>query len=79
MTVARQQRLVTSHLRLVAKIANGLPRLRACHRRSHLEGNVGLMQAVKRFEPEKASASPRTPCGGFAPRFRNTSCARGAS
>jgi hypothetical protein len=29
------------------------------------EGNVGLMQAVKRFEPEKrASASPPMPCGG---------------
>ena len=46
-------RLVTSHLRLVAKIAMG-------YRGSGLpigavisEGNVGLMQAVKRFEPEK--------------------------
>jgi len=46
-------KLVTSHLRLVAKIAMG-------YRGSGLpvsdlisEGNVGLMQAVKRFEPDK--------------------------
>src|SRR4051812_18874950 len=46
-------KLVTSHLRLVAKIATGY--------RGHglpisdviSEGNIGLMQAVKRFEPEK--------------------------
>src|SRR4051794_17686859 len=46
-------RLVTSHLRLVAKIAMsyrgyGLPISEAIS-----EGNVGLMQAVERFEPEK--------------------------
>src|SRR5207253_11347290 len=45
--------LVTSHLRLVAKIAmryrgDGLPISEV-----HSEGNVGLMQAVERFEPEK--------------------------
>ena len=46
-------KLVTSHLRLVAKIAMG-------YRGSGLpvsdlisEGNVGLMQAVKRFEPDR--------------------------
>jgi RNA polymerase sigma-32 factor len=46
-------KLVNSHLRLVARIARS-------HRRYGLpiselisEGNVGLMQAVKRFEPEK--------------------------
>jgi RNA polymerase sigma-32 factor len=45
--------LVTSHLRLVTKIARdyrgyGLPISEAIS-----EGNVGLMQAVERFEPEK--------------------------
>jgi RNA polymerase sigma-32 factor len=46
-------KLVTSHLRLVAKIAMayrgyGLPISEVIS-----EGNVGLMQAVKRFEPDK--------------------------
>lgn len=51
--MAAAHRLVTSHLRLVAKIAfrfrgYGLPvgELIA-------EGNIGMMQAIKRFEPEK--------------------------
>ena len=48
-------KLVTSHLRLVTKIASdhrgyGLPISEAIS-----EGNVGLMQAVERFEPEKGS------------------------
>ncbi len=47
------EKLVTSHLRLVAKIAMrykgyGLPLNEMIS-----EGNVGLMQAVKKFEPEK--------------------------
>src|SRR6186997_2237893 len=46
-------KLVTSHLRLVANIAmgyrgSGLPRSEIIS-----EGNVGLMQAVKRFDPER--------------------------
>ena len=46
-------KLVTSHLRLVTKIARdyrgyGLPISEAIS-----EGNVGLMQAIERFEPEK--------------------------
>lgn len=46
-------KLVTSHLRLVVKIANGfrgygLPMLEIIS-----EGNIGLMQAVKKFDPEK--------------------------
>ncbi len=47
------QRLVTSHLRLVVKIASkfrgyGLP-----YAEMISEGNIGLMQAVKRFDPER--------------------------
>ena len=47
------QKLITSHLRLVAKIAMkyrgyGLPVNEMIS-----EGNIGLMQAVKKFEPEK--------------------------
>jgi RNA polymerase sigma-32 factor len=46
-------RLVTSHLRLVAKIAMGYRGYGMPISEVISEGNVGLMQAVKRFEPEK--------------------------
>src|SRR6201747_2726497 len=46
-------RLVTSHLRLVAKIAMGYRGYGLPIGEVLSEGNVGLMQAVKRFEPEK--------------------------
>ena len=45
--------LVTSHLRLVAKIAMGYRGYGLPIGEVVSEGNVGLMQAVKRFEPEK--------------------------
>lgn len=51
--VSAAHRLVTSHLRLVAKIAYGyrgygLPLVELVS-----EGNIGLMQAVKKFDPER--------------------------
>ncbi len=46
-------RLVTSHLRLVAKIAMGYRGYGLPVAEIISEGNVGLMQAVKRFEPER--------------------------
>jgi RNA polymerase sigma-32 factor len=46
-------RLVTSHLRLVAKIAMGYRGYGLPIGEVISEGNIGLMQAVKRFEPEK--------------------------
>ena len=46
-------RLVTSHLRLVAKIAVGYRGYGLPISEVISEGNVGLMQAVKRFEPER--------------------------
>jgi RNA polymerase sigma-32 factor len=46
-------RLVTSHLRLVAKIAMGYRGYGLPINEIVSEGNVGLMQAVKRFEPDK--------------------------
>jgi RNA polymerase sigma-32 factor len=46
-------RLVTSHLRLVAKIATGYRGYGLPVSEVISEGNVGLMQAVKRFEPDK--------------------------
>ncbi|MFN4168839.1 MAG: RNA polymerase sigma factor RpoH [Pannonibacter phragmitetus] len=50
---AAAERLVTSHLRLVAKIAMGYRGYGLPLGEVVSEGNVGLMQAVKRFEPEK--------------------------
>ena len=47
------ERLVTSHLRLVAKIAMGYRGYGLPISEVISEGNVGLMQAVKKFEPEK--------------------------
>ena len=47
------EKLVTSHLRLVAKIAMGYRGYGLPISEVISEGNVGLMQAVKRFEPEK--------------------------
>ena len=46
-------KLVTSHLRLVAKIAMGYRGYGLPISEVISEGNVGLMQAVKRFEPER--------------------------
>jgi RNA polymerase sigma-32 factor len=45
--------LVTSHLRLVAKIAMGYRGYGLPLNELISEGNVGMMQAVKRFEPER--------------------------
>ncbi len=46
-------KLVTSHLRLVAKIAMGYRGYGLPIGEVISEGNVGLMQAVKRFDPER--------------------------
>ena len=47
------EKLVTSHLRLVAKIAIGYKGYGLPLNEMISEGNIGLMQAVKKFEPEK--------------------------
>src|SRR5882724_1129353 len=46
-------RMVTSHLRLVAKIAMGYRGYGLPLSEIISEGNVGLMQAVKRFDPDR--------------------------
>ena len=51
--VKAAEKLVTSHLRLVAKIAMGYKGYGLPINEMISEGNVGLMQAVKKFEPEK--------------------------
>jgi RNA polymerase sigma-32 factor len=47
------EKMVTSHLRLVAKIAMGYRGYGLPVNELISEGNVGLMQAVKRFDPER--------------------------
>ena len=47
------ERMVTSHLRLVAKIAMGYRGYGLPMAEVISEGNVGLMQAVKKFDPDK--------------------------
>ena len=47
------QKLITSHLRLGAKIAMGYRGYGLSVSEIVSEGNIGLMQAVKKFEPEK--------------------------
>jgi RNA polymerase sigma-32 factor len=51
--VEAAHRLVTSHLRLVAKIASGYRGYGLPVAELISEGNIGLMQAVKKFEPDK--------------------------
>jgi RNA polymerase sigma-32 factor len=51
--VEAAHKLVTSHLRLVAKIAMGYRGYGLPMNEIISEGNIGLMQAVKRFDPER--------------------------
>ena len=51
--VKAAEKLVTSHLRLVAKIAMGYKGYGLPVNEMISEGNIGLMKAVKKFEPEK--------------------------
>ena len=51
--VKAAHKMVTSHLRLVAKIAMGYRGSGLPLNEMISEGNVGLMQAVKRFDPER--------------------------
>ncbi|TAE33363.1 MAG: RNA polymerase sigma factor RpoH [Alphaproteobacteria bacterium] len=45
-------RLITSHLRLVVKIATGYKGYGLPHTELIAEGNIGLMQAIKKFDPD---------------------------
>jgi RNA polymerase sigma-32 factor len=51
--VEAAHRMVTSHLRLVAKIAMGYRGYGLPVSELIAEGNIGMMQAVKRFEPDR--------------------------
>src|SRR3546814_8545749 len=51
--VEAAHKMVTSHLRLVAKIAMGYRGYGLPVAELISEGNIGLMQAVKKFDPDK--------------------------
>src|SRR6202040_4199406 len=70
-------RLVTSHLRLVVKIAKGYRGYGLPISDVISEGNVGLMQALERFDRRRALGSRPMPHGGSGQQSRNTSCAPG--
>ena len=70
-------KLVTSHLRLVAKIAMGYRGYGLPISEVISEGNVGLMQGSSASSRTRASGSPPMRCGGSGRRSKNTSCARG--
>jgi RNA polymerase sigma-32 factor len=71
------QKLITSHLLLAAKIAMGDRGYGMPISEVISEGNVGLMQAVRRFESDKGFGWRHTPCGRSGQRSSNISCARG--
>ncbi len=69
--------LVLSHLRLVVAVSRkyvgyGLPQADLIQ-----EGNIGLMKAVRRFDPERGVRLSASRCTGSAPRSTSTSCATG--
>jgi RNA polymerase sigma factor (sigma-70 family) len=66
-TAARQ--LVLSHLRLVIAIARGYLGYGLPHADLIQEGNIGLMKAVKRFDPGAACGWFPSPSTGSRPRF----------
>ena len=70
-------RMVTSHLRLVAKIAMGYRGYGLPIGEVISEGNVGLMQAVKKFDPDRGFRLATYAMCGSRRRSRNISCARG--
>ena len=60
-----------SHLRLVAKIAMGYRGYGLPVNELISEGNIGLMQAVKKFDPDKGFRLATTLCGGSRLLFKN--------
>ena len=71
------RRLVTSHLRLVAKIAMGYRGYGLPISEIVSEGNVGLMQAVKRFDPDKGFRLATYAMWWISAAIQEYSCAPG--
>ena len=71
------RKLVMSHLRLVVAIARGYLGYGLPHADLIQEGNIGLMKAVKRFDPERGVRLVSSPSTGSRPKFTSTSSRTG--
>jgi RNA polymerase sigma-32 factor len=71
--------LVTANLRFVVKVASGYRGYGLRLADLIQEGNLGLLKAVTKFDPDQASASSRTQRGGSARTSRRTSSSPGPS
>ena len=71
--------LVTSHLRLVAKIAMGYRGYGLPVSDLISEGNLGMMHAVKKFEPEKGFRLATYAMWWIKGQYKSIYCARGLS
>lgn len=71
------KQLILSHLRVVVSIARGYDGYGLNQADLIQEGNIGLMKAVKRYEPSRARACFRLPCIGLKPKSTNSFCATG--
>ena len=70
-------KLVNSHLRLVTRIATGYRGYGLPISELISEGNIGLMQAIKRFEPDKGFRLATYATWWIKAAIKETSCARG--
>ncbi len=68
-----------SHLRFVVHVARGYLGYGLPVGDLIQEGNIGLMKAVKRFDPDKGVRLVSFACTGSAPRCTSTSSGTGAS
>ena len=71
--IAAQEKLARHNVRFVVSVAKkfqnrGVPLVDLIG-----EGNLGLMTAARKFDPDRGSSSSRTPSGGFARRCRRPS------
>jgi RNA polymerase sigma-32 factor len=74
---AAAQRLVTSHLRLVAKIATGYRGYGLPLSEVISAGTIGLMRAVERFDPERGFRLTTYAVWWIKAAYMNTSSAHG--
>ena len=73
------RRLVLANLRFVIYIARSYSGYGLSEADLIQEGNVGLMKAVKRFNPEYQVRLVSLPCTGSKPRSMSLSCVTGVS
>ena len=63
------EKLLVSHLRLVVSVAYDFRNYGIPVQELVASGNMGLMQALQKFDPEKVFGFPHMLCFGFARKF----------